>query len=93
MVVDSVDAEGIGEFDEIEAVAEIDAARERRGDLEACPEGTALEADCVGAERPEILEYDRRAMERNRLNKCAFFGGAIQPAARREAGLEAGRRP
>src|ERR1700761_8813849 len=76
MVVDSVDAEGIGEFDEIEAIAEIDAARERRGDLEPCPEGTACEGDCVGAERPKLLENDRGALQRNWLNK-AFFGSGI----------------
>ena len=72
IISDSIDAEGIGECEEVEAGTEIDSARKRSGDLDAHPEGAGPEADSIGAEWPEFLEYGWRALGGNRANICAF---------------------
>ena len=75
IVADSVDAEGIGEGEEVEAGTEINATGKRGGDFDARAEGAGSEADRVGAERPQFLEDGWCALGGNRANICAFGGG------------------
>jgi hypothetical protein len=75
IVADSVDAEGIGECEEVEAGTEIDAAGKRGGDFDARPERAGSEADGIGAERPKFGGYRWCALGGNRANISAFGGG------------------
>ena len=72
-VVDSIDAEGIAECEEIEARTEIDAARKGGGEFDAHSQSAGPEADSPRAERPKLRGYRWCALGRNRANIC-FFG-------------------
>ena len=74
-VVDTVDAEGIVECEEVEAGTEIDAACERSSQFDPHPERAGSKADCIGAERPEFRGYRWCALSGNRTNISAFGGG------------------
>ena len=70
--VDSIDAEGIVECEEVEAGTEIDAACERGGDFDACPKRAGPEADRPGVERPKFRTYRWCASGWDRPDIAAF---------------------